>query len=136
RQRTSAGVFERLSRGEPGLLADHAGTTDVLYSLIGVGDDPVARHQLGRDVAAVQDADRIGEQVPVAIRIRLVRQEARRDGHRELVFGHGLRSDPEPIKSERYSEGDLPWILASESHLRFFRRTSPAWERRFATWSK
>ena len=53
-----------------------------------VGDDPVARDQLGRHLAGVRDRDRVGEGVQVLARLRLLGQVAGLDLDAELVLGH------------------------------------------------
>src|SRR3546814_10614093 len=43
RQRAAAGVFEAVARPQQRLLADHAGTANLLGAALGVGDRPEAR---------------------------------------------------------------------------------------------
>src|SRR5574343_1543277 len=95
RQRRAAGVLEALARLQQRLLADDAEAAHFLYLVVGVGDDPVARNQLGRHRADVLDGDRVGEHVAVVLRVGLVRNKLR---HRLdfdsvlVVVGHGIIS--------------------------------------------
>ena len=50
RQRGAAGVFELLAGLQQRLMADHAQSAHFFDLVIGIGDDPVARNQLGRDL--------------------------------------------------------------------------------------
>ena len=62
-QAAAAGVLEGFAGLEQRLLADHAQALDLLDLRQLVGDDPVARDQLGRHLAGVGDGDGVGEAV-------------------------------------------------------------------------
>src|SRR5690606_3398689 len=81
--------FEAFARPQQGLLADNAQTADLLRILGAVSDDPVPAHHLGRLLAAVGDAHRIGEHVLLLGRIGLIRQVLRCDGNGDIAWIHG-----------------------------------------------
>ena len=64
----AAGVAEVFARLQVRLLAHDAGALYLLHRAVAVGDDPVARQQLGRHAAGVADGDGIGEYVAPFIR--------------------------------------------------------------------
>src|SRR5450631_3109749 len=89
-QWASAGVFERLARRQPRLLADDAGTADLLDLAVSVRDDPVARNKLCGGGARVFHADGIGEKIDVRARIGLLCDEPHAHAHGELMLAHGM----------------------------------------------
>lgn len=69
------------------MLADHAGAANFLGTAVAVGDDPVARQQLGRNLALVLDGHRVGEGETVLLRGGLFRKVAGVDPDVDLVLG-------------------------------------------------
>jgi len=83
-----ARVLEMLARLEQRLVADDGQTTHVLALAVGVGHHPVAGDQLGGDVAAVANADGVGEGVGPFGRLRLLGQVLHMRLAGELGLGH------------------------------------------------
>src|SRR6185369_10034210 len=83
-----ARVLERLPRLEHRLVADDGEAAHLVDVAGGIGDDPVARDQLGGDLAAVGDRDRVRERVVALVALRLLGQVAHCDAGRELGSGH------------------------------------------------
>ena len=94
------------------LLADHALAAHLLHLAVGIGDDPVARHQACRHLALVADGDGVGEHEALLARVGLVARGswsrrrrnvcvacwrswalrmAARDAHRQHVAGRGVQ---------------------------------------------
>ena len=73
-QAATAAVLEALSRPQQGLLADYAKAAHFVLRALLVLDFPVARDQLGRGIAAVDDGDGVAEGEHLALGRGLVRQ--------------------------------------------------------------
>lgn len=84
RNLAGTGVFVGFARRQLRLLADDAEAAYLLHVTVRVGDDPVAGDQLCCLVAHVLDADRVGEDVALLVRRRVLR----------LVIGGGVDDDP------------------------------------------
>ncbi|EXF46893.1 hypothetical protein BAY1663_00617 [Pseudomonas sp. BAY1663] len=79
------------ARGDQRLFADDPGAAHFLHLAIAIGDDPVPRKQLRRNLASVFDGYRVGKGVAVLFRLRLCGQVAGRDADIDaiaLIFGH------------------------------------------------
>src|SRR5690554_4220212 len=63
RELAAAGVLEAFAGLEQRLVPDDAEALDLDHASVVVLDEPVATDQLRRDVAAVRDANRIGERI-------------------------------------------------------------------------
>ena len=70
-------------------MADDRQAAHFLDVATGVAHDPVARDQLGGDVAAVLDRDRVRERELARVAVRLLGQMTNCDGRGELGAGHG-----------------------------------------------
>ena len=82
----AAGIPEPLARLQVRLFADDAVADHLLHLAVGVGDEPVARHEAGRLRPFVADRDRVREHVLVARRVRLVGEIRRLHRDRDVVF--------------------------------------------------
>ena len=88
RQRTATGVFEGFAGLQHRLLADHAIATHFLDFIVGVGDDPVPRHQLRGVFACVADRHRVREHEVLLLGFRMGLEVLRTNADREFVSGH------------------------------------------------
>src|ERR1700724_1853517 len=66
-QRTEAGVLEALAAGEDRLLAGHPRPLDPLHLAVGVGDEPLAAHQLHGVALDVGDPHAVGAEEVVLL---------------------------------------------------------------------
>src|SRR5579883_1863097 len=103
-------VAERLSRLEDRLLADNTSAFDFLKPPVAVGDFPMARLQLYRDLAAVSDLHRVGPPKRLFLGVRAFGHELRK--HRNLnvvsdgpVHGRELDGTPEALLGLTYPDG-------------------------------
>ena len=88
------------------LIADPAKSLSFLNHVVAIRDDPVARDQLGRDLAGVPDGQGVGERKLAAVRIRLFREILRLDGYAEFILAHRFSNSkfaarvrtPDPLK--------------------------------------
>lgn len=64
-ERADAFVFESLSTCQAGLQSDNSCTANLFDSAVGIGDDPVAAHQLSRKSGVVGDGDFVGEEMVI-----------------------------------------------------------------------
>src|SRR5664279_3485852 len=87
-QARAARVLEGLAGLEQRLLADDRQPAHFLDVTVGVADDPVARHELGGDVATVPDGYCVREGELAGLAVRLLRQVADSDARGELGVGH------------------------------------------------
>ena len=70
-------------------MADDRQAAHLLDVAAGIADDPVARDQLGGDVAAVLDRDRVRERELALVAVRLLGQMADCDARGEFGTGNG-----------------------------------------------
>src|SRR5262245_309164 len=92
----AARVAETLAGLEVGLLADHAVAAHFLHLAVGVGDDPVSRHQSRRYRAFIADRYGVGEHEAPLARVGLLVDEVGLDVDANLVAlvgigGHGCQ---------------------------------------------
>ncbi len=92
-QPAAAGVAEAFARLQQGLVADHTQTLDFLGATSGVFDQPMARDQLGRDLAGIGDLDGVGKAVDALVGLGLLRQVAGLHLDIERVLGHGANGN-------------------------------------------
>ena len=90
RQRTARRVGEAFARREDRLFADDARALHLLQPAVGVGDAPVAMHELHGPRSMVLDADRIGPEPAAGLGFRAVRHEFGFDGDLDFVCGLGV----------------------------------------------
>jgi len=117
RQGTARSVLEALTRLEHGLLADDAGTVDLLDVTRAVDDRPVAVDELDSRIGFVGDRNRVeeepatGRRAAVLGRIACADLDADAAGHRlrarfeEVEIAHIKNSSSESLGTERGLRG-------------------------------
>src|SRR6185437_2821329 len=105
-ERRAGSVFKTLPRFEQRLLADHAGTVDVLRAAVAVGDVPGAAQQLHRLAPAILDPHAIGPDVVALLGLGLVLEVEGPDGDADMARGFRIvLSHETPAFPLRISDG-------------------------------